>query len=277
MNLCCFGFGYTASYIVSLITSKYKNCNIIATKREIFSDFKGVKLIEFDKLQNLPENTTHILITIPPINGKDIVFEKYASQLSSMPNIKWIGYLSATNVYGDHQGKWIDETADLMPSNDRAKARLNAENKWLELFNNYNVPVVIFRLAGIYGKNRNQIERLQSGEVLPVIEAKGKYFSRIHVEDIAEMILKSIEKPTPGEIFNLADDLPSESADVIKHAYNLLNIESPKATKLKFANLSQMAKEFYMDNKRISNNKIKKVLGVKLKYPSYIEGLNSFL
>jgi len=262
INLFCFGLGYTATHLKIFLPHMVGTSRMQKEGNILFEDTHSV--------EECLEKATHVLISIPPINGKDIVVGNYLKVLKNALNLKWVGYLSATSVYGDHQGKWVDETSTCCPTTKRAKDRLVIENQWLES----DLPIHIFRLAGIYGKGRSVFERLQSKEIKR-IDKPGHLFSRIHVEDIAHILKASILTPTPGEIFNIADDLPAESKELIEYACTLLKQDLPPLVPFEEAQLSEMAQEFYQDNKKVLNKKVKDFFGLELMYPTYKEGLLS--
>ena len=276
-----FGYGYTANFFATMLTSR--GFKVYGTSRDSktrqLAREQGVTLCDFDNdaIVQLLNKSQAILITIPPDEkGEDLVFARFQSVIKTKIDLNWLGYLSTTGVYGDHNGDWVTEESDCINPGDRAQQRIHAERKWLSLFINHNIPVHIFRLAGIYGPDRNNLIRIQSKDYFSVFK-QGQYFSRIHVEDIATVLLTSLLNPKAGQIYNLSDDCPANTCDVDSYTANLLGIKIPKAIPYEQADLSPMAKEFYSSNKRVSNHKIKSDLRVKLLYPSYQEGLISIL
>ncbi|PZD73260.1 hypothetical protein C1752_02281 [Acaryochloris thomasi RCC1774] len=213
---------------------------------------------------------THILSSIPP--AKDGVDPVVALLLHTLPSLdlRWFGYLSTTGVYGDTQGAWVDETSELKPSNVRSQHRVNIEAKFLAA----NLPTHIFRLPGIYGPGRSIFERLQSGKVRH-IDKPGHVFSRIHVDDIVQTVGTSILNPNPINIYNVGDDEPSEPSTLIIEAHRLMGSTPPPANSFDSAQMSPMAASFWKDCRRVSNQKIKEKLGIKLLYPTYREGLQT--
>jgi nucleoside-diphosphate-sugar epimerase len=170
----------------------------------------------------------------------------------------------------------VDETSELRPTGPRGTARVAAETAWRRLWGEHGVPVHIFRLAGIYGPGRSAFDALRAGTAKR-IDAGPQVFSRIHVDDIATVLLASMAKPRPGAIYNVCDEEPAAQQAVITHAAGLLGMAPPPLTPLAQAALSSMARSFYADNKRVSNALIKQELGVSLAYPSYREGLAAIL
>lgn len=184
----------------------------------------------------------------------------------------WIGYLSATSVYGDHQGAYVDEDSPTAPTSPRGLSRLACEHAWLELGRTHKCPVHIFRLSGIYGPGRNALSSILTSQP-QLIDSPNHAFSRIHVDDICQTLIASMQNPQPTAIYNLADDLPAASAEVYEYGYHLLGRTAPARVQLQDADLSPMAQEFYRDSKRIDNQRIKEMLNITLLYPTYKEGL----
>lgn len=211
---------------------------------------------------------THILISIPPAaDGIDAAFLHHADRLQKK---KWIGYLSTTGVYGDWQGEWVDETSTLRAIEPRSVRRIEAERNWLGL------GAHIFRLAGIYGPGRNALDSIRSGTAQR-IDKPGLVFSRIHVDDIAKALVASMFAPRPGEIYNLCDDEPAPSHEVVAYGCGLLGVEPPSLSPFDQTLLSPMAQSFYRESRRVRNDKMKEQLVGQLLYPSYREGLASIL
>ncbi|MBV0899498.1 MAG: SDR family oxidoreductase [Wolbachia endosymbiont of Fragariocoptes setiger] len=258
MNLFCFGYGYVAQFL----RKKLSGHKISGTSCNLHTD--NVQIFDYNQVdESILKAATHVLISIPP-NG-DNILEKYGHHLQ---NIQWLGYLSATSVYGDYKGNWVNENSQTRPSQNRGKDRLKIEKKWLAS----KLPVHIFRLAGIYGPGRNLLVDLKIGKAKNV-EKKNHYFSRIHVEDIANILLSSMQNINSGEIYNCADDLPSSHFEVLKYATQLLNIELP--TQVDISSLSSFSQSFYAESRKVSNRKIKQDLSITLVYPNYRIGLNA--
>jgi nucleoside-diphosphate-sugar epimerase len=184
----------------------------------------------------------------------------------------WVGYLSTTGVYGDHAGGWVDEDTPLTPGTDRGRQRVVAENEWQAL----GLPLHIFRLAGIYGPGRGPFEKVRDGTSRRIIKP-GQVFSRVHVDDIAQVLDASIHHPDPGAVYNVCDDDPAPPQDVIGHAATLLGLPLPPAIDHDTAVMTPMARSFYAESKRVRNAKIKSDLGINLIYPDYRAGLAALL
>ena len=281
INIFCFGFGQVAkNFIKKLIIEKY-NINLSTTSRNESSkeNFNGINynsyLFNSEKFdQNLVvklKEADHILVSIPPKNEEDLVVKNFAKFLESS-KVKWITYLSATSVYGDHKGEWVNENSKTNPISNKGVARLKAENSWVYLEKNKKLPVQIFRLSGIYSNEKNILVRLKSGDV-KLINKKDHYFSRIHVDDIANILFKSLLKFKSGEIYNLSDDKPSPSKEIALYGAKILNIENIESIEVHEIR-SEMLKNFYNESKKVSNKKVKNYFNYNLMFPSYIEGLN---
>lgn len=217
---------------------------------------------------------THLLISIPPISTlSDIVLIKYGDLIKKQaPYLKWIGYLSSTGVYGNHEGNWVSEESECIPHTPTGVARLKAEQAWFSFAQKHQLPLHLFRLSGIYGPGRNVFERLIRGKKHSVFK-ENLVFSRIHVEDIVTTLLTSIQLPNPLAIYNVSDDEPTPAHVVDQYAASLLHREPIPLIPFADAHLSPMEQEFYANNRRISNLKIKKELYIALNYPTYKEGL----
>jgi nucleoside-diphosphate-sugar epimerase len=281
LNIFCFGFGQVAKNFINKINlEKYNiNLSVTSTSKTSKKNFDGVKYQnflfnskEYDKnlIIKLKE-ADHILVSIPPIEGKDIVIKEF-SKFIEMSKVKWITYLSATSVYGDHEGRWVDEKSETKPTSQNGIARLAAENAWISLKVNKNLPVQIFRLSGIYSNESNILVRLKLGTAR-LINKNNHYFSRIHVEDIANILFESLSKFKSGEIFNISDDQPSSSEEITSYGAKILNIKNIKKIEA-YEIQNEMLKNFYKDSKKVSNKKIKSFFSYDLKFPTYIEGLN---
>ena len=281
INIFCFGFGQVAKNFIKKLSIEQYNINLSATSRSESSKkiFNGINynsyLFNSEKFdQNLVvklKEADHILVSIPPENQEDLVVKNFSKFIESS-KVKWITYLSATSIYGDHKGEWVNENSKTNPISNNGIARLKAENAWVSLEKNNKIPVQIFRLSGIYSNEKNILIRLKSGGV-KLINKKNHYFSRIHVDDISNILFKSLSKFKSGEIYNLSDDKPSTSEDVTLFGAKMLNIENIEKIEVDQIK-SEMLKNFYNESKKVSNKKMKSYFNYNLKFPSYIEGLN---
>lgn len=252
-KLFCFGFGYCAQEL-----AKAGNWEqVTGTHRDDFP--------LNTELRAKLAAATHVLLSIPPDANGDLVFrENYAMKP------EWVGYLSTTGVYGDAGGEWVDETSPCKPTQERSKWRVIAEQQWLQS----GLPVEIFRLSGIYGpkKGRNALDSVRDGTARRIVK-ENQFFSRIHVDDITQILLATIAQPSAGEIYNCADDFPCPQAEVVEYAAELLGVAPPPLVKFEDAELSPMARSFYASSRKVNNDKVKSKLGIKFAFPTYKEGL----
>jgi nucleoside-diphosphate-sugar epimerase len=279
MTLVIFGHGYTSRIFAEHVRGRFDR--IVGTaRRPAAGVHDGVERLRFEndgydeRLPAILAEADAVLCSVPPDALGDPVLEMFGDTLAGASRLEWIGYLSSTGVYGDHQGAWVDETADLRAVEERSVRRIEAEQSWLDFGQDTGKCVQIFRLAGIYGPTRNPLTQLAEGTARRIMK-QGQFFSRIHVEDIARVLEASLARPRPEAIYNVADDEPAPPQDVIAFAASLLGMEPPPETPFDQAHLSPMAASFYAENKRVSNRLIREELGVELAYPTYREGLRA--
>jgi nucleoside-diphosphate-sugar epimerase len=217
-------------------------------------------------------DATHVLVSPAPDAAGDPVLRHHAADLAGAPALGWIGYLSTIGVYGNSDGNWIDETAELRPNSDRSRWRAAAEAAWLDLARSSRKPVQVFRLAGIYGPGRSAIDNLREGSARRIIKP-GQVFNRIHVDDIAGALAAAVDRGGRHAIYNVCDDEPAPPQDVVAYAARLLGLPVPPDLPFEQAELSPMARSFYADNKRVSNARLKADLGYAFRHPTYREGM----
>lgn len=278
-QLFCFGVGYCAHALARAVQSD--DMPVSGTSREGGNTNDRLKNYTFDPPGQIPDLTqalssaTHVLISIPPTVEGDVVLDHYKDFIQhKAPNLVWLGYLSTTGVYGDRAGGWVSETSQLKPTIERSARRLQAERDWQAFAERADLPLHIFRLAGLYGPGRNALLDVRAGKAHRVIKP-GQIFSRIHVADVVQVLQASMSAPEPGAIYNVCDDLPTPPQTIVEYACELLGVEPPPATDFDAAEMSSMARSFYSDNKRVRNDRIKKDPGIILKYPTFVEGLTA--
>lgn len=279
-DLLCLGAGYTAQTMMKLHPAKKMWGTTRTTEKASAIEAVGATPVIFtgqtpsEELSPILREAENILISISPKLDGGPLLKHHQEDLLANKNLKWIGYLSTVGVYGNHDGEWVDEYAETRPGSDRSLWRKRTEDQWIALNKEHDIPVHIFRLPGIYGKGRGPLEKLKAGKARR-INKEGQVFNRAHVEDIAMVLETSCHNPNPGAIYNIADDEPAPPQDVLAYAAELLGVETPPLIEFKDAEMSKMAKSFYSDNKRVSNKRIKEELGIKLKYPTYREGIKA--
>lgn len=280
--LLIFGFGYVASHLARRLNA-HGGWEILATARSHDSERRchdaGVACFAYDALRDPAwwerhgHRLTHVLSAIPPgEEGDPVIHAAGARFRECLTQAAWLGYLSTTGVYGDHGGAWVGEDHALKGATARIRRRIRAEEQWLELWRQAHLPVHVFRLAGIYGPRRNVLEDLKRGEARAV-KKDGHVFSRVHVADIVQALELSMNRPYPGEIFNLADDMPSASQDVLADAAALLGVPMPAPMPVQDLPEDSLLREFFSASRRVSNLKAKRLLGWELQYPTYHQGL----
>lgn len=274
------GHGYTARALAARLDPEWRVVGTVRG-RQSCDELRAehVAPLLWDNREAVEEAVaaaTHLLISAPPDADGCPVLARFRGALERAERLRWVGYLSTTAVYGDRGGGWVDETSELRPASRRGQWRVAAESAWLDLGERTGLPVHLFRLAGIYGPGRSALDKLREGRARRIVK-EGQVFSRIHVADIATVLLASIAKPDPGQAYNVADDEPAPPQDVLLHAAELLGMEPPPEEKFETAEMTPMARSFYGENKRVSNARIKAELGIRLTYPNYRTGLAAIL
>jgi nucleoside-diphosphate-sugar epimerase len=283
-RLFAFGLGFSAQVLGARLAARgwevagtARDADKIAQLREQgYAATRFAGGTENPDLPPLLAGTTHLLHSIPPGPDGDPVLDAYREEIAALGTLRWIGYLSTVGVYGDQQGRWVDEGTPPKPNSARTEARVVAEQAWLDFGKEIGVPVQVFRLAGIYGPGRSVFDKLAAGTARR-INKDGQVFSRIHVDDIATVLEASMARPRAGAIYNVADDEPAAPGDVVAHAAALIGVEPPPEVAFKDADMTPMARSFYEGSRRIGNALIKSELGVTLRYPTYREGLASLM
>ncbi|WP_411889617.1 SDR family oxidoreductase [Yoonia sp. SDW83-1] len=277
-TLLSFGHGYSARALSRILLPQ--DWRIIGTTR---SEDKAARLMNEGiepriwpgaDMEPALDAATHLLISAAPGDDGDPVLAELQDAIAQRAGqFAWVGYLSTTGVYGDHDGDWVDENTALTPATKRGIARVEAEAAWAAI---PGLPLHIFRLAGIYGPGRGPFSKVRNGTARRIIKP-GQVFSRTHVADIARVLAASIARPNPGAAYNVCDNDPAPPEDVIAYAAELLNLPRPPAEDFETAEMSPMARSFYAESKKVRNDRIKDELGVELLYPDYKSGLKALL
>lgn len=281
MKLVVFGLGFSAKAFVDFASDRFSDITATVTSQEkatrLTNDHCHVCVFNAEyadpKIFDALREADAALISIGPDEKGDPVLRRFAREIETSKTITWIGYLSTIGVYGDAQGGWVDETTPTSPSHPRTQMRVKVEQEWLALGTRAKKAVHIFRLAGIYGPGRNPILNLV--QRAQRIIKPGQVFNRIHVDDIAQTLLASLAKPRAGAVYNVTDHEPAPPQDVLTYAAELMGVDPPPEIPFEKAVMSEMARSFYADNKRVSNRLIREEFGVKFLYPTYREGLQA--
>lgn len=280
-HLLCVGLGYCAAALASRLHSQGWRVSGSSRSGEGTSriralGYAGVEIGSGNEggLDAALGEATHLLVSAPPEADGDPLLRHHRQAIAASRSLVWIGYLSTIGVYGDRQGGWVDEDSEPHPGQERSRRRLQVEGEWLRLGRESGKRVQIFRIAGIYGPGRNQLESLLEGSARRLVKP-GQVFNRIHVEDIAASLAAAIGRGGAGRIYNLSDDGPAPPDEVLVYAAGLLGLPAPEPIPYDAALLSPMAASFYAENRRVSNRRLHEELGVTLTYPTYREGLSA--
>lgn len=281
-RLFVFGLGYSARRLArALIAAGWTvagTCRTDEARAALRAE--GIEAHLFDRTQAFDraalDGATHILSSVPPDEAGEPVLDAHGDDIARIKGLRWVGYLSTTGVYGDRGGARVDETDAPRPTSARGRRRVDAEARWLDLGRRRGVPVHIFRLAGIYGPGRSALDQVRAGTARRIVKP-GHAFSRIHVDDIGAVLLASMARPDPGAVYNVCDDEAAPSAEVVAEACRLLGVPPPPEIPYESAELSPMSRSFFAENRRVANDRIRRDLGIRLRYPTYREGLAAIL
>jgi nucleoside-diphosphate-sugar epimerase len=282
MKLVIFGLGYSAGFCAR--AAQAAGWDVVGTVRTAEKagarSRDGIATLVFDGLSvSAPvaaavSEADAVLVSVQPGEDGDPVLAALSTQLSEALSLRWIGYLSTIGVYGDHGGAWIDETTECRATSLRSQLRAAIDEAWLGFGRRTGKSVQIFRLSGIYGPGRNAIVNLRAGTARRLVKP-GQVFNRIHVDDIAGILLASLAQPRNGAVYNVTDDEPAPPQDVVAFAAGLIGVEPPPEIPFDPKALLPMAASFYGENKRVSNALVKRELGYAFRYPTYREALRA--
>lgn len=272
-KLFIFGFGFSSTAIAEKARQDFDTiCGTSRSPEKVdllrAQDFEA----EIFDGQSTPElehqlaEATHIVMSISP-GEEDPVLHAFPNLIELAPKLEWIGYLSTVGVYGHHDGAWVDEASELRPVSKRSIQRVEAEEAWTSLANKNDIPISIFRLSGIYGTGRNWFVNIEKRTSRRLVKP-GQVFNRIHREDIGQAVTLAMRK-NMGDVFNITDDDPAPPQDVVTYAHELMGKTPPPEIDFETADISPMARSFYGENKRVSNQKSKDVLGLEYQWPNY--------
>ena len=268
-----FSIGHEVS---GILRNKENNARLI----ELGITPLNLDITKTSEIQQIPNNYDNIIISVSSSRGGldayKNVFGKGMINISNWlqtQSIKSVVFISSTSVYRETDGEWVNEESETKPTSPNGVSRLNAEKSWMNLAANKGLPIQIFRLSGIYSDQRNILSRLKLGQE-KIIDKKNHFFSRIHIDDIANILFNSLKKFKTEEIYNISDDKPASSKELILYGSQILGIEKPETVSVNSIE-NEMLKNFYKDSKKVSNKKMKNKLLIKLKYPTYREGLRN--
>ncbi|MBN9453909.1 MAG: SDR family oxidoreductase [Bosea sp.] len=284
MNILILGLGYSAGFFAraALAQGWEVTGTVRSTEKAAELSSEGIRTLVFggfavsSTLAKAVSEADAVLVSVQPAEDGDPALGPLRAALMMAPNLRWIGYLSTIGVYGDQGGVWIDEATPPAPTNARTRQRVEIEEAWLQLGRDSGKPVQIFRLSGIYGPGRNAITKLRAGTANRLVKP-GQVFNRIHVDDIAGVLMASLAQPRQGAVYNVTDDEPGPPQDVITFAAELTGLEPPPEIPFEQARLSPMAASFYGESKRVSNALVKREFGYAFRYPTYREALRTLV
>ena len=282
-KLFIFGFGFSSEEIARQSSENFDTIFGTSRSEEKAASFseQGVQGLVFDggrfsdDVQVCLVSVTHLVMSIAPGDDDPVLSLMSTGLRRACPKLEWAGYLSTVGVYGNHDGDWVDEETELKPVSKRSVQRVNAEKAWIEAAKAADIPLGIFRLSGIYGPGRNAFMNIERGTARRMVKP-GQVFNRIHREDIGQAVAKAMAGKIGG-IFNITDDEPAPPQDVVAYAHELMGVEPPPEIDFETADISPMARSFYGENKRVSNDKSKQILGMNYLWQNYRVSLKRML
>jgi nucleoside-diphosphate-sugar epimerase len=276
MKVLIFGLGFTGTTLARRLAAR--DIAVVGTRRSPDKTETRWQELPFDggtpsaAVTEAAKRATHVVLSIPPDSDGDPVIRHLSDTLGANKDLKWLGYLSTIGVYGDLGGDVATEATPVKPQSARAHRRVLAENQVWAWAERYKKGTSIFRLPGIYGPGRSQLDALQEGTARRVVKP-GQVFNRIHVEDIARALEAALTTAPLAKLYNLTDGNPAPPDEVIEYAAGLLGVPPPPAIAFDPAKLPPMTVEFYSECKRIDSSLIWNDLWLEPLYPTYREGL----
>ena len=271
--VCALGYGYLARFVFQRICFLGIKGIGVTSKHINHNGFTNITLDNREKIKEVFAYSTHLLITAPPDDNGCSIFNKFSNQILNT-NIRSLIYISSTGVYGNHNGGWVDENSPLNTKSQIDKIRVKAEKQWQTFCKKNNLNLNIVRISGIYGPDR--IIKLNEKK-LDIIVKKNHYFSRIHILDASRLISKIILHNYNNEVWNLSDDFPSSRETFLLEVKKIKKIKNYSTISFKEyeKNISERAKKFWLNNKRVSNYKIKKYFEYRFIFPDYRGGIKN--
>ena len=279
LNVFFLGLGYCAEALIRRAPSLEPSGTARSDERVAALRAAGLEAFVLDGTRIDPglalalRRAEAVVVSIPPSGGRG-PFDAVADAFAAAPNLARIVYFSTIGVYGEHGGRWVDESSATLTRSERGLARLADEARWTEAARGRGIAADILRLPGIYGPGRNALDKLRRGEARRIVKPN-HVVNRAHVDDIAEVARLVLVRGLEGRIWNVADDEPAPPEDVVAYAAGLLGLPPPPEEPLETAALSPFAASFYAEEKRVSNAKAKALLGFAPAYPTYREGLRA--
>lgn len=278
------GCGYVGKKITKSFNDQSDRVVCLVCSDKSYKELHGLYdtyQFNLDEVKNLPDinylNSDIVYLVPPSSHGIDDSRIKYfLSNLDVLELPKKIVLISTTGVYGDCNGDWITEERQAIPGSERGLRRLSAENVLQEFCIKNKIAYVILRVPGIYGADKLPLQRLLDRK--PVLKlSEAPWSNRIHVDDLVEACLCSINYSGDCHIFNISDDLPSSMTDYFFQVARNKGIELPPQLSMNECEqiFSTNMMSYLRESKKIDNTLMKKELGVVLQYPTLKEGLLS--
>ena len=186
--------------------------------------------------------------------------------------------MSSSGVYGNQDGKLINELTPLNPQTRRAKKRVAAEQLLYNWCSKKNIKLIILRVSGIYGPNRLGLNRINKSSTI-INEDEAKSSNRIHVEDLTTCCIAALKNINASGIYNISDGDFRSNSWFIKKLCELKNLPSPREITIKEAMLTWSKKRisFLKESRRLDNRRLRDDLKIKLLYNNAEKGIKASL
>ncbi|MDH5446766.1 MAG: SDR family oxidoreductase [Gammaproteobacteria bacterium] len=213
----------------------------------------------------------------PPQQGQvDPRMQNLLAILSNQQKPVRIIAISTTGIYGDQQGRLVDEDTPPNPQVDRARRRLDMETQLRTWGETHNVPVIILRVGGIYGPDRLPLRRIRDG--VPVLKPElSPKTNRIHADDLARVCVAAATRPSRSRIYNVSD---GQDSDMTEYFFTLADFFGlPRPPEVDWAeaerSISPGMLSYLRESRRLDTQRMRQELGVELRYPSLLDGLRA--
>ena len=224
------------------------------------------------RLKGLADIVVHL--APPPMQGS--LDQRTRNLVAILPRHGRLVYVSTTGVYGDCKGAFFDETRTVAPVNARAERRVDAERVLRRWARHHEGKLSILRVPGIYAADRLPLERLRQGTPA-LLDADDVYTNHIHADDLAQIIALALFRAQPMRVYHTVDDSALKMGDYFDQVATAFKLPlPPRVPRVELSKqVSPMLLSFMSESRRLSNERMKTELGVRLRWPAVSDLLAS--